>query len=686
MISLLCVAGIVALFVAALPGSLPPAAAPEISELPAPSPPVAREVSPLESRSAGPVVTGSAAAVTARLGGSLQGRVYAPYGDPQGGVEVVLVDAEDVALDRAVADEGGHYAVADGSLRGVAVVVNDHPRGVVWTRTLAPLAPGEVRTFDIHLGSLREVVGWVLDMRGDPVPGAGVVLISEVTSSRWVAMSDPGGGFHFPEAPDTPLRVDATDVALGHASARLAATGASRREVTLVLEPVGWIEVARPSSAPGVREPAAEVLVLGRDRRLHGEDPPDLDDELGAMSLDRDLDDAERALFAALEAELLSFDPAQPQASVERLLRGALTTQIASAGELAPPHVVDWVGEIEPFVEAMAQELIADERAMAEIAAVAKLVQGGTPLMEAMALTDGARHDEPADVTPYDFDGDGAYDADFGSPHPAPAGSDPLVRASLVARGTTGVAIPVRGGFSYEVMLEAAPGAAPRPCGVVFVAAGERVTLPCGAPGGAARISGRVVDAAGRPLSGMRVAAVAGIVNSATTTDPDGAFVVPIEGLDASTLGSLEVSDPGGHFMTAARRNLNVVPGSELPVGVVVVRTAEERSAAQSVGGIGALLGFDELGVRVVDAPLDAPVALAGLEPSDAIVGVDGESVGRLAIDEIRLMLRGDPGTPVELRVRTLGGELYDVTVDRMPCESLPAGCLEDGTEAATWR
>lgn len=83
-----------------------------------------------------------------------------------------------------------------------------------------------------------------------------------------------------------------------------------------------------------------------------------------------------------------------------------------------------------------------------------------------------------------------------------------------------------------------------------------------------------------------------------------------------------------------------------------------QRSAmAGSFSGIGAQLGIKE-GLPVIVAPIDgSPAAEAGIKPGDIILGVDGEDVTSLSLDEIVDKVRGPAGTEVVLTLLREGEE-----------------------------
>lgn len=75
----------------------------------------------------------------------------------------------------------------------------------------------------------------------------------------------------------------------------------------------------------------------------------------------------------------------------------------------------------------------------------------------------------------------------------------------------------------------------------------------------------------------------------------------------------------------------------------------QQSAMAGSFSGIGAQLGMKE-GLPVIIAPIDdSPAAEAGIKPGDIILGVDGEDVTNLTLDEIVDKVRGPAGTEVVL-------------------------------------
>lgn len=97
-------------------------------------------------------------------------------------------------------------------------------------------------------------------------------------------------------------------------------------------------------------------------------------------------------------------------------------------------------------------------------------------------------------------------------------------------------------------------------------------------------------------------------------------------------------------------------------------------------GGIGAVV-TDVQGTVVVVAPLQGtPAARAGLLAGDQIIAVDGVDVRGLSADRVTDMLRGQPGSRVELTLRR-GGEEFKVHLTRELIEVNPVAgqILPDG-------
>ncbi len=77
-----------------------------------------------------------------------------------------------------------------------------------------------------------------------------------------------------------------------------------------------------------------------------------------------------------------------------------------------------------------------------------------------------------------------------------------------------------------------------------------------------------------------------------------------------------------------------------------------QAATSGSYAGIGVEVDGTAAGLRVVRSIAGSPAARAGLKADDLIVGIDGLEAGAANIDAAAAMLRGPPGSSVELAVR----------------------------------
>jgi carboxyl-terminal processing protease len=89
--------------------------------------------------------------------------------------------------------------------------------------------------------------------------------------------------------------------------------------------------------------------------------------------------------------------------------------------------------------------------------------------------------------------------------------------------------------------------------------------------------------------------------------------------------------------------------------------------AASDTASVGAVLGRDNEthAVHVREVPEGMAAAKAGLVPGDEILMIDGFYVKELGIKQIHALLRGEPGTTVELTVARGQGDIRRVRVTR---------------------
>lgn len=91
-------------------------------------------------------------------------------------------------------------------------------------------------------------------------------------------------------------------------------------------------------------------------------------------------------------------------------------------------------------------------------------------------------------------------------------------------------------------------------------------------------------------------------------------------------------------------------------------------ACAPAPGSIGAVLHRDPTSgaLTLVEAPAGLGASVAGLEPGDVVLTIDGEHVASMTPELARRRLRGDAGTRVRLTVLR-GDEVLHVEVERGP-------------------
>ena len=83
-------------------------------------------------------------------------------------------------------------------------------------------------------------------------------------------------------------------------------------------------------------------------------------------------------------------------------------------------------------------------------------------------------------------------------------------------------------------------------------------------------------------------------------------------------------------------------------------------------GGVHAVFGWSEQGVRVAQVPEDGPAARAGLNEGDRLLAIDGVPVAGLSSAEVQKRLSGEVGSVAVLRIER-SGETLEVRVERAP-------------------
>jgi carboxyl-terminal processing protease len=97
-------------------------------------------------------------------------------------------------------------------------------------------------------------------------------------------------------------------------------------------------------------------------------------------------------------------------------------------------------------------------------------------------------------------------------------------------------------------------------------------------------------------------------------------------------------------------------------------KALEELNAATSgqFSGVGLTVSEVKEGLRVASVLPNTPAEDTSIKRGDLIVAVDGESIAGKPADVSAAMIKGTPGTEVELRVKPIdGGPAQDVTLER---------------------
>lgn len=101
-----------------------------------------------------------------------------------------------------------------------------------------------------------------------------------------------------------------------------------------------------------------------------------------------------------------------------------------------------------------------------------------------------------------------------------------------------------------------------------------------------------------------------------------------------------------------------------------------------SFEGIGAFVRENDEGLTEIVRPMDGqPADLAGLRAGDVVIGVDGESVVGMSLEEVIALIRGPEGSEVRLEIRREGREEpFEVTVtrERIDIPVIESEMLED--------
>ncbi|KAK6025896.1 PDZ/DHR/GLGF domain protein [Ostertagia ostertagi] len=83
-------------------------------------------------------------------------------------------------------------------------------------------------------------------------------------------------------------------------------------------------------------------------------------------------------------------------------------------------------------------------------------------------------------------------------------------------------------------------------------------------------------------------------------------------------------------------------------------------------GGIGASMRKKDDNIYIGDVYENSPSQKAGLHPGDILISIDGQSAKGKSIEELSQLLKGSPGTPINIRVKdAYNGQEVDKMVTR---------------------
>ena len=640
--------------------------------------------------------TDAAVVVRSCRSGEVTGRVWrVDHGGAAQDVIVRLVDATGVQLDETVTDSLGDYRLIDADLAAAAIEVVDEADDELAETVLEPLRPGEVREVNLTIGPTFELVGWVLDVRGEPLAGVLVSILAENTGMTWRTVTDGGGAFQFERAPVQPLRLTADGGDLGLVSRRVVAEDARRIDVTLVLEPTGAVMVLAPPEVKG------HVILQSWTTTMLGspyEAIPDMgepnEDDVSERAIDDQGDGPQLELLeSTLSTTLAAYDETDPISGMATML-SQLRKAMPELEEMIRNDLASRVPNISDMdFETVAR--IASEKAFDEdpnlpqvLALAASKARNGSGGIEAMMNAESEFRelhtvtppvaDEAIEAVPID---DISVDSVI-IPDESPLFErlekllGDVVFAyypddtSVVARGAIGEVIQVPGAFRYHVTIvidEADPDGQRYAisCGEVLVPAGRTIEMYCGREADAI-ITGKVVDARGRPLEGALVILQD---DTETMTDGDGAYTINWSGNTAIPCSLRVVREVEGEaWRPSGRVNLQCVPGSTLEVAPITLRREDEapvHSPDTPFGGIGGALADGPEGVQINHVRADGPLALDGIDRYSTILKVDDEDATSWPVEEMLTSLRGDVGSLVQLQVRAPDGEIIETVIER---------------------
>nr|WP_229359036.1 S41 family peptidase [Halomonas salipaludis] len=110
-------------------------------------------------------------------------------------------------------------------------------------------------------------------------------------------------------------------------------------------------------------------------------------------------------------------------------------------------------------------------------------------------------------------------------------------------------------------------------------------------------------------------------------------------------------------------------------------RTLRESTQGE-FGGIGIEVGMEDGQLTVITPIDDTPASRAGLQSRDLIISVEGQSTDRMSLQEAVNLMRGEPGTDLEITIQRRGEDSpREITLTRevIRSESVRSELLEPG-------
>ncbi|VAW91767.1 Carboxyl-terminal protease [hydrothermal vent metagenome] len=99
-------------------------------------------------------------------------------------------------------------------------------------------------------------------------------------------------------------------------------------------------------------------------------------------------------------------------------------------------------------------------------------------------------------------------------------------------------------------------------------------------------------------------------------------------------------------------------------------------------GGLGIVVGMEDGFVKVISPIDDTPASRAGIKAGDLIIRLDKKPVKGMSLDDAVKIMRGRPGTEIELLIVREGADkplTYHVTRDKIRVKSVKSKTLEKG-------